>query len=47
MGQNLRLWSKYSGADPEVNTNPYRNYVIDQGGLPMTRNFSVRLNLGI
>ena len=47
MGQNLWLWSKYSGADPEVNTNPYRNYIIDQGGLPMTRNFSVRLNLGL
>jgi TonB-linked SusC/RagA family outer membrane protein len=46
MGQNLWLWSQYSGADPEVNTNPYRNYIIDQGGLPMTRNYSVRLNLG-
>ena len=47
MGQNLRLWSQYSGADPEVNTNPYRNYLVDQGGLPMTRNWSVRLNLGM
>lgn len=47
MGQNLRLWSQYSGADPEVNTNPYRNYIIDQGGLPMSRNWSLRFNLGL
>jgi TonB-linked SusC/RagA family outer membrane protein len=47
MGQNLHLWSKYSGADPEVNTNPYRNYINDNGAVPMTRNWSVRLNLGM
>jgi TonB-linked SusC/RagA family outer membrane protein len=47
MGQNLRLWSQYTGADPEVNTSPFRNYILDQGGLPMTRNWSVRLNLGM
>ncbi len=46
LGENLRLWSRYSGADPEVNTNPYRNYILDNGGLPMTRNWSVRINLG-
>ena len=47
MGENLHLWSQYSGADPEVNTNPYRNYINDNGAVPMTRNWSVRLNLGM
>jgi hypothetical protein len=47
MGTNLGLWSKYSGPDPEVNTRPIRNYILDSGGLPMTREWTVRINLGL
>jgi TonB-linked SusC/RagA family outer membrane protein len=47
MGQNLGLWSQYSGADPEVNTRAYRNKIEDQGGLPISRNWSLRFNLGL
>lgn len=47
MGSNLALWSKYSGADPEVNTRPMRNYILDDGGIPLTRNWTFRVNLGI
>jgi hypothetical protein len=47
MGTNLGLWSKYSGPDPEVNTRPIRNYILDSGGLPMTRSWTFRINLGL
>jgi len=47
MGENLRLWSSYTGADPEVNVNPIRNYYYDSGGMPLTRNWTLRLNLGL
>lgn len=47
LGENLKIWANYTGADPEVNTNPIRNYFQDAGGMPLTRNWSIRLNLGL
>jgi hypothetical protein len=47
LGQNLKLWSSYTGADPEVNTNPYGNNFSDLGGMPLTRNWTLRINLGL
>lgn len=47
MGQNIRLWSQYSGADPEVNTQAAGDRIIDSGGLPMSRTWSLRFNLGL
>ncbi len=47
MGQNLRLWTQYSGADPEVNTQSSGNSLADSGGLPMLRTWSLRFNLGL
>jgi hypothetical protein len=45
MGRNLKLWTKYSGADPEVNTNPGGG-IRDAGGIPLTRDWMIRVNLG-
>jgi outer membrane receptor protein involved in Fe transport len=45
MGRNLKLWSDYHGADPEVNTNDFENQMLDEGGVPQPREWSVRLNL--
>jgi TonB-linked SusC/RagA family outer membrane protein len=46
MGRNLRTWSRYKGADPEVNTSSVRNDMGDQGGVPQPQEWSIRLNLG-
>jgi hypothetical protein len=45
MGRNLGLWSRYRGADPEVNTVVDGNQMIDDGGIPQTRDWSFRVNL--
>lgn len=46
MGRNLGLWSKYGGADPEVNTSNAGYQSFDSGAVPPTRDWSIRLNLG-
>jgi hypothetical protein len=48
MGRNLALWTKYRGADPEVNTNAFGSgpSEADLGGVPQPREWSLRLNLG-
>jgi outer membrane receptor protein involved in Fe transport len=45
MGRNLALWSKYRGADPEVNTSNLGNFTADGGAIPQTREWSIRFNL--
>jgi hypothetical protein len=45
MGRNLGLWSNYRGADPEVNTASAGNHTRDSGGVPQTRDWSIRVNL--
>jgi hypothetical protein len=47
MGRNLKLWTKYRGADPEVNTSSLGgDNVADAGGIPQPRSWTVRVNLG-
>jgi TonB-linked SusC/RagA family outer membrane protein len=47
--RNLALWTKYTGADPEV--SQYNNYnagaYVDDGGYPPAHLWNVRLNLGL
>jgi hypothetical protein len=45
MGRNLKLWSKYRSADPEVNTSTFGNQMVDDAGVPQPRDWSVRVNL--
>lgn len=49
-GQNLLLITKYSGIDPEVNTNKARDNVpsrgIDYSAYPSARTFTLSLNAG-
>lgn len=45
MGRNLGLWSKYSGADPEINTSDVGNLSMDAGGVPQPRDWSIRFNI--
>lgn len=45
MGRNLGLWTKYRGADPEVNTSP-GGLSRDYGGTPQTRDWVLNLRLG-
>jgi TonB-dependent starch-binding outer membrane protein SusC len=49
-GQNLALWTDYSGLDPEVNVDKNINGVpsrgFDYAGYPRARTFSLGLNLG-
>ncbi|MCX8473683.1 MAG: TonB-dependent receptor, partial [Sediminibacterium sp.] len=50
IGQNLALWTNYSGLDPEVNVNksiggvPSRGF--DYTGFPRARTFSLQVNIG-
>jgi TonB-linked SusC/RagA family outer membrane protein len=47
MGRNLGLWTKYTGADPEVNSSfGASSVLVDRGGVPQPREWSLRLNLG-
>jgi iron complex outermembrane receptor protein len=49
-GQNLALWTDYSGLDPEVNVDHSLNGVPSRGfdytGYPRPRTFTFGLNLG-
>ena len=49
-GQNLALWTKYSGLDPEVNVDQTLNGVPSRGfdytGFPKSRTYTLGVNLG-
>ena len=45
-GRNLKIWSKYGGVDPEVNTYGGRSFVrVDAYAAPMMRRLSAAINL--
>jgi hypothetical protein len=49
-GRNLALWTRYTGTDPEVNTNigeTAAGAYADAGGLPPATYWLVRVNLGL
>jgi hypothetical protein len=48
MGRNLKLWTHYRGADPDVNTssNLGGDNVADGGGIPQPRQWFLRVHLG-
>jgi TonB-linked SusC/RagA family outer membrane protein len=43
--RNLGIWSHYSGADPEVGSNP-DDTRVDAAAIPLSRNWVVRCNIG-
>jgi TonB-dependent SusC/RagA subfamily outer membrane receptor len=49
--RNLRLWTKYSGPDPEANNNGsvfgFHEFTGDNAGVPLMRQLMLRLNLGL
>jgi TonB-linked SusC/RagA family outer membrane protein len=46
-GRNLKVWSKYEGVDPEVNSYGGRNFVrVDAFAAPMMQRLTAALNLG-
>jgi hypothetical protein len=45
-GHNLKLWTDYTGLDPEVNAYGGRNFVrVDSYSAPMTRRVSMSMTL--
>tara|TARA_R110002050_G_scaffold274283_3_gene418665 strand:+ start:430 stop:3615 length:3186 start_codon:yes stop_codon:yes gene_type:complete len=46
-GQNLKLWTKYEGYDPEVNTGAYRSLLpgVDSGAYPREKTIALGLKL--
>jgi TonB-linked SusC/RagA family outer membrane protein len=47
LGRNLALWSGYMGADPEVNNAPIRELTRDDGTVPPSRDWVLRITLGL
>jgi hypothetical protein len=50
-GTNLGMWTKYRGADPNVNSSAVGDQLTDfqdnvGGTIPQTRNWSMALRLG-
>jgi hypothetical protein len=46
-GHNLKIWTKYGGADPEVNFNGVSTFNRnDSWTVPMTRRYSASLTVG-
>jgi hypothetical protein len=45
-GRNLALWSNYRGADPDVNSNPTGDAVVDYGTVAEPHQWFFRVNLG-
>src|SRR4029079_14343308 len=46
-GHNLKVWTKYGGADPEVNFNGVSTFNRnDSWTVPMTRRYSASLTVG-
>jgi TonB-linked SusC/RagA family outer membrane protein len=46
LGRNLKHWSHYRGVDPDVNSNPVGDQVVDLGSPPQPRQWSLRVSLG-
>lgn len=46
MGRNLGLWTNYNGQDPEVNTQLVGDTQTDDGSIPQTRDWLLRIDLG-
>jgi hypothetical protein len=46
LGRNLALWSKYMGADPGVNSAPIREVTRDDGTIPPSRDWYLRITVG-
>jgi hypothetical protein len=44
-GQNLVTFTKYSGLNPEIQTNTDNTLGFDGGYMPVSRNFLIGLNL--
>jgi hypothetical protein len=45
-GRNLKIWSDYEGADPEVNSYGGRNFVrVDAYAMPQTRRLTATVNV--
>ena len=45
-GQNIFVWSKYSGTDPE-HANSGWNFASDNSQTPRSKSFTLRMTLGI
>ena len=45
-GQNIFVWSKYSGTDPEHANNGW-NFASDSSQTPRSKSFTLRVNIGI
>lgn len=45
-GQNILVWSKYSGTDPEHANNGW-NFASDNSQTPRSKSFTLRMNIGI
>lgn len=45
-GQNIFVWSKYSGTDPEHANNGW-NFASDNSQTPRSKSFTLRVNIGI
>lgn len=45
-GQNIFVWSKYSGTDPEHANNGW-NFASDSSQTPRSKSFTLRMNIGI
>jgi len=43
LARNLALWTSYAGKDPEVNSAPGTDAVVDNGVVPQTRDYSFRV----
>jgi TonB-linked SusC/RagA family outer membrane protein len=46
LGRNLKVWSHYRGVDPDVNSTPNGNAVVDAGNVPQPREWYLRVRLG-
>ncbi len=52
LGRNLALWTRYSGADPEVTSigntgGAPPDGVLDIGAMPLARSWGLRVNVGL
>lgn len=45
-GQNIFVWSKYSGTDPEHANNGW-NFALDSSQTPRSKSFTLRMRIGI
>jgi hypothetical protein len=46
LGRNLKMWTHYRGADPEVNSSPSGDGRADNGAIPQPREWYLRVRRG-